>query len=246
VWDKTTGTGYEVIPAHEDQAADAWSVADVWALAYRSSELDDGGATGGLDGAKAHMDQYVSGETIDGQDVVLWYRAGFRHDGPADCEFAGPTMQPIQLPPGPPPPPPPHPPPPPPPPPPTLSIGDVTITEGNAGTTNAVFTVSLSAASDTTVTVSYATANGLATAGSDYVAKSGTLTFPAGTTSQTLAVAVNGDTAMESDETFFVNLGGASNATIADVQGQGTILNDDAILFADHRLPMTSRGSVVQ
>lgn len=213
VWDKATGGGYEVIPAPEDEAADAWSVADIWALAYRSSELDDGGATGGDDGDRAHMDQYVTGETIDGKDVVFWYRAGFRHEGSADCEFAGPTVQPIQMPPAPP----------------TLSIGDVTVTEGNTGTTNAVFTVSLSGSSDSNVTVNYATANGAATAGSDYVAGFGTLTFPAGTTTQTLAVAVNGDTAVEPSETFFVNLTGAFNATIADGQGQGTILNDDRV-----------------
>jgi hypothetical protein len=211
VWDKATGSGYEMIPAPEDEAADSWSVGDVWALAYRSSELDDGGATGGSNGDRAHLDQYMTGESIDGRDVVFWYRAGFRHDGPADCEIAGPTVQPIQMPPAPP----------------TLSIGDVTVTEGNAGTTNALFTVSLSAASNSTVTVNYATADGTATAGSDYVAGTGTLTFPPGTTSQTLGVAVNGDTAIESAETFFVNLHGASNATITDGQGQGTILNDD-------------------
>jgi len=213
VWDKVTGGGYEVIPAPEDETADAWSVADVWALAFRSSELDDGGATGGAGGDRAHMDGYVTSQNIDGEDVVFWYRAGFRHEGAADCEIAGPTVQPIQMPPAPP----------------TLSIGDVTVAEGNAGTSDAVFSVSLSAASSSTVTVSYATANGTASAGGDYVAVSGTLTFPAGTTSHTVAVAVNGDMAPESTETFFVSLSGAANATIADGEGQGTILNDDRV-----------------
>jgi Calx-beta domain len=76
--------------------------------------------------------------------------------------------------------------------------------------------------------VSYATANGTAIAGSDYVAASGTLTFAPGTTSQTVVVTVNGDTVPEGNETFLVNLGSPSNATIARGQGTGTILNDDA------------------
>ena len=69
-----------------------------------------------------------------------------------------------------------------------LSISDVTVAEGNSGTTNAVFTVTLSAASASTVTVDYATANGTATAGSDYTAATGTLSFAAGTTSKTMTV----------------------------------------------------------
>jgi len=110
---------------------------------------------------------------------------------------------------------------------PSLSINDVVVTEGNSGTKNAVFTVSLSAASSETVTVRYATANGSATAPSDYVATSGTLSFAPGIISRTVTVAVKGDTLVEPNETFFVNLTGASGATIADGQGKGTILNDD-------------------
>ena len=110
---------------------------------------------------------------------------------------------------------------------PSITIGDVSVTEGNSGTVNARFTVSLSAASASTVTVSYATADGTATAGSDYAAKSGTLTFAAGTTQQAIDVTVNGDTAAEPNETFYVNLSGPSGATLADAQGQGTITNDD-------------------
>src|SRR5262249_40580046 len=111
---------------------------------------------------------------------------------------------------------------------PTLSINNVTVTEGNSGTTNAVFTVSLSAASSNAVTVAYATANGTATAGSDYVGASGVLTFAAGTTSKMVTVTVNGDTTVEPNETFAVNLSSPVNATIADAQGVGTITNDDA------------------
>ena len=78
------------------------------------------------------------------------------------------------------------------------------------------------------MTASFATADGTATAGSDYVAQTGTLSFTAGQTSKTISVTVNGDTTVESDETFLVNLSSPSGATLADAQGQGTITNDDS------------------
>src|SRR6266480_4102615 len=95
---------------------------------------------------------------------------------------------------------------------PALSINDVTVTEGNTGTTNAIFTVTLSPTAAGTVTVNFATANNTATAGSDYVANSGSLTFLSGESTKTVTVQVNGDTASEPNETFFVNLSGASGA----------------------------------
>ena len=107
---------------------------------------------------------------------------------------------------------------------PSISINDVTLSEG-AGTAN--FTVSLSAASGKTVTVNYATANGTATAGSDYTAKSGTVTFVAGDTRESVSVTILNDAAEEPGETFVVNLTGPSNATIADAQGQATIQDND-------------------
>jgi subtilisin family serine protease len=110
---------------------------------------------------------------------------------------------------------------------PSLTIDNVTVTEGDSGTTNADFTVTLSAPSLQTVTVNFATADGTASSSSDYGAVSGTVTFTPGQTTQTITVAVNGDTSSEATETFFVNLSAASNATIADSQGQGTIQNDD-------------------
>lgn len=110
---------------------------------------------------------------------------------------------------------------------PALSINDVTLVEGNSGTTNAVFTVSLSASSPQTVTVNYATANGTATQPADYSNTSGSLTFAPSTTTQTITVPVIGETVPEADETFFINLSGAVNATITDGQGLGTITNDD-------------------
>lgn len=110
---------------------------------------------------------------------------------------------------------------------PSISIDDVTLTEGDSGTSNATLTVSLSAASGQTITVNYATSDGIATSASDYTNTSGTLTFTSGQTSKTVIVPVLGDTTPESSETFSVNLSGATNATIADSAGQVTITNDD-------------------
>src|SRR5262249_51997080 len=98
---------------------------------------------------------------------------------------------------------------------------------GNVGPSTALFTVQLSAASSEPVTVRYATADGTATAGSDYQAASGTLTFAAGETSKTIAVLVNGDRLAEPNETFSVNLTSPNNATIADGHGLGTIVDDE-------------------
>jgi hypothetical protein len=123
---------------------------------------------------------------------------------------------------------------------PSLSIDDVSVNEGNAGTTSAVFTVTLSPASGQTATVNYATADNTATAGLDYVAGSGTVTFPPGSTSQPVIVSVIGDTLFEGDETFFVNLSGAVNANVADGQGIGTILDDDTPSLSSNEL---SHGS---
>ncbi|MDX6529932.1 MAG: large repetitive protein [Blastocatellia bacterium] len=111
---------------------------------------------------------------------------------------------------------------------PSLSIKDVSIIEGDSGTTPLVFTITLSLASGQTVMVNYATADNTATAGNDYQSASGTLTFSPGETSKTISVAVNGDTTFEQNETFFVNLTTPMNATITDAQAQGTIVNDDA------------------
>ena len=110
---------------------------------------------------------------------------------------------------------------------PAIAINDVAMMEGNTGTTNFVFTVTLSNPSAQAVTVNYATANGTAMAPGDYTAASGTLTFNPGEVSKTITIAVVADTVFESNETFVINLSGASGATIADAQGQGTIQNDD-------------------
>jgi hypothetical protein len=110
----------------------------------------------------------------------------------------------------------------------SVSINDVTISEGNSGTKVATFTVTRSGGT-TAFAVNYLTSDGGATtADSDYVANSGTLNFGAGVNTQTISVTINGDTKFESDEAFFVNLSGATNgASISDGQGIGTITNDD-------------------
>ncbi len=110
-----------------------------------------------------------------------------------------------------------------------IGITGGSVVEGNAGTAPLSFTVTLSAAASTTVTVAYATAGGSAAAGTDFVAQSGTLSFAPGETTKTVAVDVIGDTAFESNETFTVVLSGASsNATIQTASATGTITNDDA------------------
>lgn len=111
---------------------------------------------------------------------------------------------------------------------PTLSINDTSVAEGNSGTRNAVFTVTLSAAATSPVSVSFATANGTATAGSDYLATSGSVTIPTGARTAVINVPVNGDTLVEPNETLFVNLSASSGATLADAQGLATISNDDS------------------
>lgn len=109
-----------------------------------------------------------------------------------------------------------------------LSVGDASITEGNTGLANMTFTVTRGGLNSTSARVNYQTDDGTATTLSgDYARASGTLIFAAGETSKVITVAVNGDVTVEPDETLFVNLSGATNATIAKAQGVGTIRNDD-------------------
>lgn len=111
---------------------------------------------------------------------------------------------------------------------PTLSIGDISVSEGDSGTKLATFTVRLSRASSSNVTYSIATKNGSATAGSDYVARSLTgQTIAAGQTSRTFTVTINGDTGRENSESFYVGLSAPRGATILDSQARGLITNDD-------------------
>ena len=115
---------------------------------------------------------------------------------------------------------------------PNISIGNVSLNEGNSGTTAFNFTVSLTAATTQTVTVNYATADGTAIAPTDYQTASGTLTFAPGEISKTATVLVNGDTTIEPTETFTVNLSGAVNGTILGGTGTGTIITDDFCAYS--------------
>ena len=109
--------------------------------------------------------------------------------------------------------------------PPGLAVADAEVEEGpNA---SLAFAVTLSRAAASTVTVGYATSDGTATAGSDYTAASGTLTFAAGETEKTVSVAVLDDAHDEGSETLGLTLSNASGAHIADGTATGTINNTD-------------------
>jgi len=112
--------------------------------------------------------------------------------------------------------------------PPELKISDVTVVEGNAGTSLATFTINYAGPGAGGVSVDYATADATATAGNDYVAKSGTAVLPSGGCKCTaVSVTINGDTTVEPNETFEVNLSNPVGKGITDGQGIGTITNDD-------------------
>ena len=112
---------------------------------------------------------------------------------------------------------------------PSLSItAPAAVTEGDSGSTDMVFTVTLSPASGQQVTVDYGVdASSTATADTDFTDLSGTLTFAAGETSKPITVAVTGDAADEPDETVVLKLSNASNASIATATATGTITDDD-------------------
>ena len=130
---------------------------------------------------------------------------------------------------------------------PEISVSDVSLAEGNAGTTAFTFNVSLSHASAHEVTVFYYTADEEALDSSDYQYQEGTLTFAPGETVKPVSILVNGDTNIEPDETFLLTLNGPTNATIVDYDGVGTILDDDdslssfsimRLLFTDETHPL--------
>jgi Calx-beta domain len=110
---------------------------------------------------------------------------------------------------------------------PSLTVNDVSVTEGDFGAKNAVFTVVLSASSAQPVTVDYVTTDGAAKAPDDYAAATGTLTFSPGELSKHVTVAVAGDTLDEPHEAYSLDLSNPHGATIADGHGAGTILDND-------------------
>lgn len=109
---------------------------------------------------------------------------------------------------------------------PTVSIGDVTVTEGTGGTVSAVFQVTQSTRGKSTVF--FATSGGTAKAPGDFIARTGKIRFAGKKLTKTVAVTVVGDTIDEDDETFFVDLTNVSGATLSDARGEATISDDDA------------------
>lgn len=130
---------------------------------------------------------------------------------------------------------------------PTFSIADAFVTEGNAGTQQMTFTVTLTGLSQNTITVNYATADSSATvADADYISAGTTLTFVSGDTSETFDVTINGDTNSEGDEMFLVNLSSASGgATIGDSQALGILFLDDAFSLSAVNTPFTENFSLL-
>jgi len=111
--------------------------------------------------------------------------------------------------------------------PPAITIEDLSVLEGHSGSRSALFTARMSRASDTPVAVTFQTAAGTASAGSDYSTRSGTLTFAPGQTAALIPVSVLGDRTVEPDELFYLDLSSPVAATIARSRATGTIRNDD-------------------
>ena len=120
---------------------------------------------------------------------------------------------------------------------PTVNAGTVTVTEGNSGVSAAVLPVTLSNQSTVPVTVSYTTVDGTATAGSDYLAKSGTVTINPGETRADVEFAVNGDLDAEANEQFTVKLSNPVNATLAAA-------SDGQVKITDDELPVASVADI--
>ena len=111
---------------------------------------------------------------------------------------------------------------------PVLSIGNVSVDEGDSGTTGVIFEFNLNEQALSNITIDFTTVDDTATAGSDYSAINGTLTIPAGSITETLVVPVNGDTTIENDESFFLSLFNASaNVILLNDEATATIINDD-------------------
>lgn len=129
---------------------------------------------------------------------------------------------------------------------PDISIGNASVVEGNTGTKPMVFTVTLAEAWPEIVTVNYATQNGTANAGEDFIATSGVLTFQPGETSKTITVQIIGDNFYESNETFRVVLSQPQNGRLANPIGTGTIINDDPRVVGESRiLPLNSNWRTI-
>ena len=126
---------------------------------------------------------------------------------------------------------------------PDVSVADVSTTEGGSGTKSVTVTLTLSAPAVGTVTVPWTLSPGTASAGTDYVNTSGTVTFVAGQQQATFTVSVVGDTTVEANETFSVLLGTVTGATVSRGTATVTILNDDLPVVSISSLPRSTRAT---
>jgi Calx-beta domain-containing protein len=126
---------------------------------------------------------------------------------------------------------------------PSISVRDAVIVEGNSGTTQATFVVALSGPTSQSVTFSFATSNGTAIAGSDYIATSGASTFAPGEVEKPVVVFVNGDTVDEAQETFFLDISNVQNATVSSNRGTGFIVDDDGPTISINDVSVTEGNS---
>jgi len=126
---------------------------------------------------------------------------------------------------------------------PSISVRDVVVVEGNAGTTQATFVVALSGPSTQSVSFSFATSNGTAIAGSDYVATSGASAFAPGEVEKPVVVLVNGDTVDELQETLFLDISNVQNATVSSNRGTGFIVDDDGPTISISDVTVTEGNS---
>ena len=126
---------------------------------------------------------------------------------------------------------------------PSISVREAFAVEGNSGTTQATFVVALSGASSQTVSCSFATSNGTATAGSDYIATSGGVTFAPGEVEKPVVVLVNGDTVDEQQETYFLDISNVQNATVSSSRGNGFIVDDDGPTISINDVSVTEGNS---
>jgi len=126
---------------------------------------------------------------------------------------------------------------------PSISVRDIVVVEGNSGTTQATFVVALSGPSSQSVSFSFATANGSATAGSDYIATNGAAAFAPGEVEKPVVVLVNGDTVDEAQETLFLDISNVQNATVTSSRGTGFIVDDDGPTISINDVTVTEGNS---
>jgi Calx-beta domain len=126
---------------------------------------------------------------------------------------------------------------------PSISVRDALVDEGNSGTTQVTLVVALSGPASQSVSFTFATSNNTATAGSDYIATSGALTFAPGEVDKPVVVLINGDTVDEAQETFFLDISNVQNATVSSSRGTGFIVDDDGPTISINDVSVTEGNS---